>query len=288
MSRKRRTWTAHARERLAAAFRAAAQGFPRSGSEVADIVHDARKDLKRAASLTRLFAPIVGAPAYGALDIADAARKAIARARDLDVLPSALERLKCAPESREILMRAIAAEREKARNAHVEIDIKRITAELLTCADDIDGWDLGEEADEPLLNSLRQTFRSAKRRGRIAWATADADDLHALRARVVDLGQQITLFESAWSALISAQALELHRLRTSLGDHNDLTVLGEFTLSRRELSAAAVEAVVAEVLKRRKPLEHRAHEQYNRIFAERPGAFERRFAGYLAFPQKRV
>jgi len=79
---------------------------------------------------------------------------------------------------------------------------------------------------------------------------------------------------------------ELHKLRQCLGDCNDLTVLGEFALSRRELSAEAIAAFVAVVLKKRRPSEKRAREQFERLFAERPGAFARRMASYLAHPQK--
>jgi CHAD domain-containing protein len=288
MTGKRKTFMAHARARLAVSLRAAAQGFPRGGSEGEAVVHDARKELKRSAALARLFTPIIGAPAYGALDVVGAARRAIGRARDLDVLPGALANIKCAAETREALTRAIASEREKARDAHAGIDVKGLTADLTACAGDVDAWDLGGEAPELITASLRHTYRSAKRRGRIAWASGDADDLHDLRTKVVDLAYQIALFERAWPAMIAAEGAELHRLRTTLGNHNDLTMLGEFALSRRELTAEAAEALVALVLRRRKPLERRAFEQFSRIFAERPGAFERRFAGYLMHPQKKL
>ena len=132
------------------------------------------------------------------------------------------------------------------------------------------------------------TYRAAKRLGRVAWARADADDLHDLRSHVVDLGHQCALFEPIWPELISAYCGELHRLRQSLGDHNDLTVLGEFALSRRELSAEAAENLVELVLRARRPLERRAHSQFERSFAERPGAFARRISAYFAHPQHKT
>jgi len=103
---------------------------------------------------------------------------------------------------------------------------------------------------------------------------------------IVDLGHQLTVFMPAWPAMISAMTAELHRLRQSLGDCNDLTVLGEFALSRRELSPEAINEFVAVVLRKRRPCERRAREQFERLFPERPGAFARRMAGYLAHPQK--
>jgi CHAD domain-containing protein len=158
---------------------------------------------------------------------------------------------------------------------------------LRACAVGVGEWDLGGAEMEPLLQSLRLAYRGAKRRGRLAWSTGDADDLHALRVRVVDLSHQCALFEPAWPALLTAYGAELQKLRQSLGAHNDLTVLGEFALSRRELSGEAAEALVALVLRKRKPLERKAALQFERLFAERPGAFERRMAAYLSHPQQR-
>jgi hypothetical protein len=104
----------------------------------------------------------------------------------------------------------------------------------------------------------------------------------------VDLSHQCALFESAWPALFAAYDAELQKLRQSLGAHNDLTVLGEFALSRRELSGESAEALVALVLRKRKPLERKAAQQFERLFAERPGAFGRRMAAYLAHPQQKA
>jgi CHAD domain-containing protein len=242
--------------------------------------------LKRAASIARLFAPIVGMPAYSTLDVIDAARRQVGRARDLDILPGVLAGLKCAPATRDILMRAIAIERGKIRGEHAIGEATRFRGQLAAAAAAVAEWDLGLEAYEALLSSLRLTYRSAKKRGRAAWASADADDLHELRVRVVDLGHQCAVFEPAWPAMFAAHGAELHRLRQALGDHNDLTVLGEFALARRELSTEASEQLVKLVLRRRRPLERKAAAQFERIFAERPGAFARRIAGYLAHPQQ--
>jgi CHAD domain-containing protein len=287
MSAAGRSWITHGRLALAQSLAAAADNYPRPGEDGASRVHEARRALKRAASLARLFAPMVGSPAYAALDAVDAARREVGRARDLDILPDALASLKCAPETRDILLRAIEAERGHVRGEHAGVDFARLDADLRAAAAAVADWELGGDT-QPLLQSLRLTYRAAKRRGRLAWASGDADDLHDLRRRVVDLLHQCALFEAAWPAMFSAFGGELHKLRQSLGTHNDLTVLGEFALSRRELSSEASEALVALVLQRRKPLERRAAAQFGRLFAERPGAFAKRIAAYLAQPQNKA
>ncbi len=288
MSARRPQWMALARIALVESLESAAEQFPRPGEDGAARIHEARRALKRCAAIARLFAPILGAPAYHALDIVDAARRQVGRARDLDILPGVLASLKSAPATRDVLMRAIAVERGKARGQHAGVDAARFGADLRGCAVAVGEWDLGGAEVEPLLQSLRLSYRAAKRRGRLAWSSGDADDLHALRTRVVDLSHQCALFEPAWPALFAAYSAELQRLRQSLGTHNDLTVLGEFALSRRELSGEAAEALVALVLRKRKPLERKAAQQFERLFAERPGAFERRMAAYLAHPQQKA
>jgi CHAD domain-containing protein len=288
MSARRRSWIAHGREALARSLEAAAGQYPRPGEDGANRIHEARRALKHAASIARLFAPIVGAPAYQVLDAVDAARRQVGRARDLDILPGVLASLKCPAETRDGLMRAIAIERGKARAEHAEVDFARFEARLREAAASVEGWDIGSVDVEPLLRSLRLSYRAAKRRGRAAWASGDADDLHDLRRRVVDLGHQCALFEAAWPAMFSAYGDELQKLRQSLGAHNDLTVLGEFALARRELPAEAAEALTALILRRRRPLERRAAAQFGRLFAERPGAFARRIEAYLAHPHHKA
>ena len=287
MSAARVAWVAHARAALARSLDEAAERYPRPGGDGAERVHEARRALKRAASLARLFAPIVGSPAYAALDAVDAARRQVGDLRDFDVLPDVLASLKCAAATREILMRAIAVERENARASHAGGDLDRFETDLRAAAAAVAGWELAAD-DEALTTSLRMSYRAAKRRGRAAWGSGDADDLHDLRVRVVDLSHQLGLFETAWPAMFSAYGDELQKLRNSLGAHNDLTVLGEFALTRRELSGAAAEELAAAALRRRKPLERRAAAQFGRLFAERPGAFTRRIAAYLAHPHQKA
>ncbi len=280
-------WILAARGALEGALREASGSFPGPGEDGAARIHDLRKSLKRAASLCRLFAPVVGAPAYRALDAVDSARRRVGRARDLDILPGVLAKVKCAPATRDALMRAIAVERGKARGEHASADAAQFAENLASVANEVAQWDLEDQTLEALLASLRLAYRAAKRRGRAAFSSGDADDLHSLRVRVVDLAHQLALFEGAWPALFAAYGAELHRLRQVLGDHNDLTVLGEFALSRRELSTDAVEALVTLVLSRRRPLERKAKAQFERLFAERPGAFARRIEGYLEHPQRK-
>jgi CHAD domain-containing protein len=271
---------------LVKAILAAADQFPHPGQDEANRIHHVRKTLKGAAGLSRLFTPFVGAPAYQALNALNAARRSVGQARDLDVLPGVLARLKAPTETRDILLRVIAEQRQAVRRAHQQTDVGGLAAELRTLARSVEGWDAETAGAEPLLLAVRRTYRTARRLGREAQASRDAGDMHAVRARVVDLSHQLAAFEPAWPAMFQAMERELRRLRKTLGDHNDLTVLAEFARGRPELPHQQAKGLIALIARRQRPLERRASEQFSRLFSERPGAFERRIAAYLERPQQ--
>jgi lipoprotein-anchoring transpeptidase ErfK/SrfK len=285
MTASRRSWTVHCRAALVKAILAAANQFPEPGQDKLERVHDVRKTLKGAAGLARLFTPVVGAPAYQALSALKTARRSVGRARDLDVMPGVLARLSGPTATRDVLLSAIAEQREAEREAHQEIDAPALAAELRALGRSAGAWNVETAGVEPLLLALRRTYRAARRLGHRALASREAGDLHALRVRVVDLAHQLAALEPAWPAMMQAMGRELHRLRTALGDHNDLTVLAEFARGRSKLPVDQAEALIALIALRRRPLERRAGEQFARLFRERPGAFERRIAAYLERPQ---
>jgi CHAD domain-containing protein len=287
MTASPRSWPLHCRAALIEAILAAAEQFPHAGEDKANRIHDVRKTLKGAAGLARLFTPMVGAPADHVLRALEAARRSVGRARDLDILPGLLERLKASTRAREALLAAIAEQREAERRAHRAIDVRGLAAQLRGLARSVEAWDVETENVEPLLLAVRRTYRAARRLGHKALASRAASDLHALRVRVVDLSYQLAAFEPAWPAMFQAMERELHRLRKALGDHNDLTVLAEFARNRPELPAEDVAGLIALIARRRRPLERRAGEQFSRLFSERPGAFERRIAAYLERPQQK-
>ncbi len=287
MTASRRSWPLHCRAALIAAILAAADQFPRPGGDEAERIHDVRKTLKGAAALARLFFVLVGAPAHQALEVINAARRRVAQARDLDILPGVLKRLNAPAETQEILLRVIAGQRQAVRRAHRAVDAAGVVAELRALALSVEAWDVEAAGAEPLLAALRRSYRAARRIGQRALASREPGDLHALRARVVDLSHQLQAFEPAWPAMFQAMERELHRLRTTLGDHNDMTVLAEFARGLPELPPEEAQGLLALVARRRRPLERRASDRFSRLFAERPGAFERRIAAYLERPQRK-
>jgi CHAD domain-containing protein len=265
----------------------ASRQFPRAGEDEATRVHDVRKTLKAAAGLARLFIDLIGAPAEATLTAINAARRKVGRARDLDVLPGVIAALDPPPETRDALIAAIAEQREAERRAHHDLDVGGLAAELRALADSVEAWDVEAAGAAPLIAAVRRAYRSARRRGEAALPGGPPSELHALRIRVVDLVHQLGVFEPAWPAMMRATMRELHRLRTALGDHNDLTVLAEFAAARPELTPEQKVAVAVLIAKRRRPLARRAAQLYARLFAERPAAFERRLGAYVENPRQK-
>jgi len=280
-------WPVYCRAALARAIRLASRQFPRAGEDEATRIHEVRKTLKGAAGLARLFVDLVGAPAEATVEAINAARRKVGRARDLDILPGVIASLDPPAEAREALVAAIVKEREAERRAHHDLDVAGLASELRALAEAVDAWDVEAAATPALTAALRRSYRSARRRGEAALASRDAVALHKFRVRVVDLAYQFAALEPAWPAMMRATMRELHRLRTALGDHNDLTVLARFAATRAELTPEQKVLGAILIAKKRRPLERRAAQLFGRLFAERPSAFERRMAAYLDYPRRK-
>ena len=79
-------WPQYCRAALVRSISAAAEQFPGPGDEAPKRVHNARRTLKEARAITRLFLHCVGEPARVTIAALAATRRQIGRARDLDVM----------------------------------------------------------------------------------------------------------------------------------------------------------------------------------------------------------
>ena len=220
----------------------------------------------------------------------ESARRRLGRARDLDVMPEALASLAGHVESRviETLGQAIAGERGQARLAHREIDAAAQVARLRALARAIEIWELVEFDLFDIARSLRGLYRAARRLGKQALASADAHELHELRAAIVDLGHCFAALEPAWPAHFTAFEHEFRRLREQLGKHNDLSILADFASSREEVSSVDGQALSRAIDRRQKRLTKRAERLFDRLFAEKPNAMFERIAAYMENPMARL
>ncbi len=277
-------WAQYCRAALVRSVAGVAATFPRPGEEAPKRVHDARKTLKEARAITRLFLHCVGEPARVTITALAATRRQIGRARDLDVMAVRLKRLEPSPEISEPLMAAIARERAAAQRARRGLGAKTPRARLAAIARRIEGWDLSVVGADEIVDAVARTYRQARKRGRLAFAGDDPVALHALRARVVDLRYQLALLSCAWPEALNVQGEALNDLREALGDFNDLHVLETFAAEHGKLAPPALEDLRARVEAKQKKLRRRAESEFERLFAETPSGFAARMAAYLSNP----
>ena len=240
-------WAQYCRAALVRSVAGVAATFPGPGEEAPKRVHDARKTLKEARAIARLFLHSVGEPVRVTIAALAATRRQIGRARDLDVMAVRLKRLEPSPEISEPLMVAIARERAAAQRARRGLTAKTPRARLAAIARRIEGWDLSAVGTGEIVAAVARTYRQARKRGRLAFDGDDPVALHAFRARVVDLRYQLALLSCAWPEALNAQAEALNELREALGDFNDLHVLGTFAAEHGELPPQALEDLGARI-----------------------------------------
>jgi len=269
MSDDNPNWILRARVALADALDEAAQRFADKGKSV-EGVHDARKALKRARALTRLFEDSLEAQAAEARSVVNAARRALGRTRDLDVMPDTARTLHASEATREALLFAITRERKRgASDAADEIDHAKALAAL---ADKVRSWPIHPGDDERALRHMRETYRKARRLGRAAFPHNDGPALHRVRSLIVDLGQQF----DALAPPSPTRDADLRKLRQALGVHHDLTVLAAFALERRELLIGEKTEIREAIERQQRSLTRRARRRFSRAFGEPPQRFLRR------------
>jgi CHAD domain-containing protein len=280
-------WPRYCRDLLVACVRSAADQFPARGHAVAERVHNVRKTLKEARAVARLFQLNVGEPARVTIAGLAVIRRRVGRARDLDVIEARLSRLAPPAGIAEPLAAAIARDRGAVRRAHAGFATSASRTQLAAIAKRLEAWDLAGVGVDAIVEAAARTYRQALRRGRLAFASDDPALLHALRSRVVDLRYQLAVLSPAWPAVLNAQAEALNDLRDTLGDFNDLTVLGTFAAGRGGLSPEALAALSEQLDRRREKLRRRAKTEFDRLFAETPDAFAERLSTYLRQPMEK-
>jgi CHAD domain-containing protein len=248
---------------------AAADSLER-GEDPVEAIHDARKRIKKTRALLRLAGPGLSKKRYRRRNRAlrDAGR-AMSSTRDADVLAETIDDLaeRYAGQQPTTFFARIrkGLETEPEADASAHADALRALAG--------EAWPLKDLSPEDLAASLRHTYA----RGRKAFATADGDpttaNLHEWRKRVKDLWYQQRLLEAIWPGVMKAQAKEAKALSKLLGSDHDLAVLAQH-VDDPDLHDL-IDARRAELLADARALGRR-------VYAERPKAFARRAARYVA------
>jgi CHAD domain-containing protein len=142
----------------------------------------------------------------------------------------------------------------------------------------IDRWRLREDSWDLLGPGLKRGYGRGRKAMKRALADPGAENVHRWRKRAKDLWYQLRILEAAWPELLGASVGQAHALADLLGDHHDLAVLAEDLAGRPE--AIEREPFQRAIGRRQDELLSTAAALGQRLYAEKPKAFERRLHRY--------
>ncbi len=251
--------------------------------DLPEAIHGARKDLKRARAALRLVRADLAESTFKRENRAlrDAGRL-LSASRDAEVMPATLDSL-CeggdAPPGPTASWRAaLAADRDRVVGEGEPVDaavaaIEAVAARVPEWEFERHGWQL-----------LGPGLDTAYREGREALAALRAEPgfgaVHELRKRGKDLWYQLRLLCGAWPPLLEATAEEARAFTDLLGDHHDLAVLAADLERRPEVEAEGRDTLRGLIEARQASLLLDALAKGERLYAEKPQAFERRLHAY--------
>jgi CHAD domain-containing protein len=250
-------------------------------------IHDARKCLKRLRSLLLLVRR--GLPKHGFKTLnrrIQATAKGLASARDTHALIEALEKLdRELPLPAEVVKslrhwlegRRASAERELDQGS-----IAEATQRLLELRMSVGVLHLEREDFTPLAESLRQSYRSARRAFRQTSAHEHEESFHDWRKGVQRHWRQMQLLAPCWRPELTARAEAARNLSQLLGDDHDIALLTQLvTTPTMEFGGhAATVEFLKQCAKRHRRLRKQAGIEGERLFAEPARSLAHRIETY--------
>jgi CHAD domain-containing protein len=256
-----------------------------AGTEPAEAVHEARKDIKKIRSALRLVRAAIGDDAWRLEnDHYRECARSLSGFRDAEILVEALDGLaeRFGPTARDRLDQLRRELDRENRVAHEDGAIERAIA---TAAAELeagrrrvealplkgDGWDL-------IGPGLHRSYRRGRKRLRSVEDEASVTNLHELRKRVKDLWYQLRLIRDADPELVGPLSDHAHDLSDHLGDDHDLALLREQVQRRAGAfhDPADQRHLLEEIDQRRGELQFAAISLAGRIYAEKPKKFAKR------------
>ncbi|HEY5194881.1 MAG TPA: CHAD domain-containing protein [Solirubrobacteraceae bacterium] len=256
-----------------------------------ELVHEARKAIKRMRALARLLRHELGEQEFKRVNNAlRAAGQRLAGARDADVRLATLRSLvERHPEALALEgIRRLDARLEAERGQTVEpSDREEVLRDIAAMRRQLAHWSLVDPDFDAVTPGLRRIYREGRRRG--AHVTRehgrDAEDVHDWRKRVKSLYYALDMLGGKKAKGARGLTRRADRLGELLGEEHDLWMLCAY-VERHPEAFGSDEAARQELLKRierrRKRLRKRALELGGRLYKRKPGSFTRRMGRSLA------
>jgi CHAD domain-containing protein len=245
----------------------------RSDSTPGEVVHEARKDMKKLRGLLRLARGELGGETFARENASfrDAARE-LAGTRDSDVMLETLGALDLPAGMGWELRKSIQAERDRNGGGDREAAARRAVAMLEEARERVDDWPLERDSFDALGGGLKRVYRRGRRDFEAAREEPTIESLHEWRKRVKELWYHHTLLRELWPPVMAAVGDQVHDLSDLLGEDHDLAVLVGWV---REHGDAAPDFYDA-VERRRDELQAEAFVLGAVLYADKPSAFVKR------------
>lgn len=255
------------------------------GDALAETIHGARKDLKKARAALRLIREELGEKAFKRENRAlrDAGRL-LSASRDAEVKLATLEALvegdgDAPPGATALWRAALVAERDQ-----IVGDGGPPTAEVVAALEAViaraSGWKIRQGGWKLLAPGLDTAYGEGREAFTGLGDSPSFEAVHDLRKRGKDLWYQVRLLRDSWPPVLEATAEEIHDFTDRLGDHHDLAILAEDLRGRDAVEPAHRETLPALIEARQATLLAEARAAGERVYAEKPKAFGRRLRAY--------
>lgn len=250
------------------------------------MVHEARKEIKKARSLLRMVRPRISDADYRK---ANRNFRNMGRAfstwRDAEVALKTVNKLRddCRePRGRRALDEL--GEILQARHDKVfrgGLPERKVKKKLRAARQDLKNLKLDGLSRTDLICGSQEMYRRGREALQEAELTHAPEDLHEWRKRVKDLWHQLRILRPARLVVGAEFAREMKKLSDYLGDDHDLVMLRDVA-RKTDLSKWQLDVLEEQVDLRRKELQSVAFELGHRLFAGKPDAFARR----ITYPGK--
>jgi CHAD domain-containing protein len=256
----------------------------RTESSPEEAVHEARKDMKKLRAVVRLVRAEIGGDVYRRENACfrEAGRE-LSGLRDADVMLATLAKLEdeVPPEAVGDLRQALEAHKIRTSAGARSQAATQVVETLATARQRIGRWPLADDGFDALAGGLERVYRRGRRAFRAARAEPTTENLHEWRKRVKDLWYHLSILRDTWRPVMEAMADEAHAVSERVGDDHDLAVLLAWA---EENVPDTVEALSGPVERRRAQLQAEAFAIGARLYADKPGAFVRRFERWWEAP----
>jgi CHAD domain-containing protein len=254
-----------------------------------ELVHEARKSLKKLRALLRLVRPGIGGKLYRRENLAfrDISRP-LTEVRDAKNLVEALDRTTGGNGSRPRRRSFATARKELVRHQREirvlgdEDAFKAVDSAMKEVLDRLDKWTDFRDGWSSVGKGVGRVYRRGWQACAGAIEASTVEHLHEWRKQTKYLRHQLEVLRALRPTVLGPLANRLGRLGELLGDDHDLAML------RREVAGdperfggqEAIEPLLSRIDQRRQRLERHAMRLGEVVFKEAPDAFVRRLHSY--------